>query len=525
MRVVIYARKSSESVDRQVQSLDDQLLILQNLAASEGYLIVETIRESKSAKDPGERPEFARLLRLAESGKIDGILTWHINRLTRNMVDGGRIAHLLHAGQIRFIRTPERTFRPEDNVLIIAIENATATNFIHDLTKNVARGMNSKAQKGWFPGRAPLGYRNNTLTNEIEPDPERFHLVRQGWDMLLSGGTSLASVYRQLVDSGLTMYGRGSIKRPLRQKSSYDIFSNIFYVGQFRFRGELYPGAHKPMVTLDEFKLVQHLLSPKTPRSLERVNTPTYSGIFRCTKCGAQIVADIKRKVLKSTGEAVEYTYYRCSGARGCDKRGMREELVTERVLQVLESIKITPPQALWCKQVLARNFEQHASDSAVAVAEAQYAADNARKRLDKLTMLYIDGGVGKEEYDRAKSTLQQEAQDADARSIRLRNRDMAAMSWVERKFTTALKCSYFEGGNTELRRTVLATLGETPKMSSEWVELNVCPILQKIASFEPTQIGSWKQKTPSKMESAFSWGAWAEAIRTEVYEQIDHAA
>lgn len=161
MRYLLYARKSTESEDRQVQSIDDQLNSLRRLAAQRGLHIMEELIESKSAKDPGCRAVFARLLAEIEAGRADGILCWNLNRLSRNPVDSGTLSWMLQRGVLQSILTVEREYRPEDNVVLMAVESGVANQFILDLRKAVARGTRSKVEKGWFPHRAPEGYRNN----------------------------------------------------------------------------------------------------------------------------------------------------------------------------------------------------------------------------------------------------------------------------------------------------------------------------------------------------------------------------
>ena len=113
MRYIIYARKSSESEDRQVQSIDDQLRILREIARQQGLTLDCEIMESKSAKAPGERVEFERMLKLIEQGKADAILCWSVNRLSRNPVDSGKLSWMLQRGILQCIQTPERTYLPE----------------------------------------------------------------------------------------------------------------------------------------------------------------------------------------------------------------------------------------------------------------------------------------------------------------------------------------------------------------------------------------------------------------------------
>ena len=86
----LYIRKSTDEDDRQVLSLDAQETELRELAAKEKINIVDTFRESQTAKEPG-RPIFNNMLDRIEKNEADGILSWHPDRLARNSVDGGKI--------------------------------------------------------------------------------------------------------------------------------------------------------------------------------------------------------------------------------------------------------------------------------------------------------------------------------------------------------------------------------------------------------------------------------------------------
>jgi site-specific DNA recombinase len=90
----LYARKSTEDENRQVRSIEDQIRDCIALAEREGLRVVATIKEKKSAKKPGQRPQFTQML--ADIGKkYDAILAWHPDRLCRNMLEGGQIINML----------------------------------------------------------------------------------------------------------------------------------------------------------------------------------------------------------------------------------------------------------------------------------------------------------------------------------------------------------------------------------------------------------------------------------------------
>src|SRR5579884_956493 len=147
LKYIIYARKSTESEDRQVQSIEDQLTRMREIAELRGVRVVDVLTESKSAKAPGQRPQFEYMLSQIERGKADGILCWQINRLSRNPIESGRVQWLLQRGVIRSIVTVEREYRPDDNVLLFSVETGMANQYILDLSRNVKRGMQGKLNR------------------------------------------------------------------------------------------------------------------------------------------------------------------------------------------------------------------------------------------------------------------------------------------------------------------------------------------------------------------------------------------
>ncbi len=188
-RYFVYCR-SSESEDRQVLSIESQINELKELTEKLKLNVAEVLLESQSANAPG-RPIFNDMMRRIRQGKADGIICWKLDRLARNPIDGAEIVWLLQQEIIKHIQTFERSYYPEDNVLVMNIEFGMANQFILDLSKNVKRSLRAKLEKGWRPGVAPMGYLNEKTKRkgerEIIKDPERFGLVRNMWGLMLSG--------------------------------------------------------------------------------------------------------------------------------------------------------------------------------------------------------------------------------------------------------------------------------------------------------------------------------------------------
>src|ERR1700694_4462795 len=87
VKYCLYARKSTESEERQVLSIDSQIKEMLQMAEREGLEVVTMKRESHSAKETGQRPVFNEIIEELRQEKFNGILTWAPDRISRNAGD------------------------------------------------------------------------------------------------------------------------------------------------------------------------------------------------------------------------------------------------------------------------------------------------------------------------------------------------------------------------------------------------------------------------------------------------------
>lgn len=310
--------------------------------------------DSGSAKEPGTRRDYKRLINDIRSGKVQKIYVWALSRLARNSLEAGEIQWLLQKGYIQAIVTKDKTYLQADNILQICLEMGMATQYSLDLSKDVKRGMEQKAKMGWRPGLACVGYMNDYFElkgqKRILKDPERFAIMRECWNLLLSGAYTVTNIHKKAVkELGLTIRsGREGRPRPLGLTTIYQIFTNPFYYGEFDWDGDTYKGGHEPMITRDEFERAQMILGTKgKPR--QRRYTHNYPGLIRCGECGASIVINVVEKKLKTSGQHRRYRFYRCHHNRKigtiCTQKGcVREEELEKQFQSVID--RVTIPQA-----------------------------------------------------------------------------------------------------------------------------------------------------------------------------------
>ncbi len=520
MAVAIYARKSTESEDRQIQSLDDQLSALHELAKRENLKVSEIIVESRSAKEPYTRPEFQRLMGKVQSGEIEGILTWAINRLSRNMVDGGLIAHLLQAGTLKFIRTPERTYLPEDNVLLMSIENGMATGYIQDLSRNVKRGMKGKAERGWHTCKAPLGYINNPITREIDPDPVKFELVNKAWSLLLSGNYNLPEIHRELTKLGLKGAQKRDREKPISKSLFYKLFSNPFYAGSFYFKGELLKGKHQPMISWDQFERAQVLLG-RTPLRRMRTHEHLFSGVFVCRNCGCSNIGETKRKEYASTGRQAIYTYYHCSATKGCRKVGKREKEIYDIGFDIVSKVKINPIFNQWAKYALQHVAEEDREVISVSLPMIEQKILTLDSRLKSARNKVVDETITADDYREIKAEVEPQLAKANQAKNELLTESERINRYVEEKLDIAEKASRFETLEITGKRGLFRSLGKTHYLTLGNLEFDIDPVLQKIASCERLKDGSESPQLGEFVPANSFWWSLIRAMRKIAKEQL----
>ena len=352
LRYALYARKSKDDKSGLIKSIQDQLDVWHTLAAERDLTIAREYEENKTAKIPGGRPVYARMLAEIAAGEVDAILVWHINRLARNMEEAGRLAQMLINAKIKEIRTPHWTYRPGDNILPLLLEQGMSTQYSLDLSEAVIRGTNSMVAEGGWPHQAKVGYLNardplNPKKGILIKDPERFDLLRKGFDLLLTGSYTV----RHVVDTMNQQWHfrtRPTPSRPggpLSRAAAHDIFRNAFYAGFTTHNGMQRKGNHEPMITVAEYNRLQDILHRRS-RSRRRKHEFTYTGMMRCGYCGLQITAEQVTKESKQLGNT-QYIYYHCSDAYlKCSKKGIGEKQLEAEILRHLQRITIAPELA-----------------------------------------------------------------------------------------------------------------------------------------------------------------------------------
>lgn len=462
IRYFLYARKSSESEEKQVASIESQITELERLAKQYGLTVVRVFSESKSAKAPHNRPVFGEMMERLYKGEAEGILCWKLDRLARNPVDGGTINWILQNGIVKHIRTFDREYLPTDNVLMMSVEFGMANQFIRDLSSNTKRGLNSKAEKGVFPSRAPIGYLNDKYhpkgEKKIIPDPERFPILRKLWDELLERECTIETLHTIAKEK---YHLTGIFGKPIERSVIYDIFKNPFYSGMFNWNGKIWQGTHEAMISKEEFERAQLIISGRSKGDKKRKHNFPFVGTMRCGECGCIITAEFHRKK-QVNGNVHEYTFYRCSKRVGstCKQAFVRSTELEKQVLKKLEEVEIPHDFSEWALGLLRIETDRDKAGRDQLLSKFQNDYNKCLQRIDTLKDMRMNREIDSEEFAVRKTEVETEKDRIQSSINKLDKRVSERLAEFEEKFSFAETAVEKFEKNTENKRTLLVSLG-----------------------------------------------------------------
>ena len=264
-RCAIYTRKSTEDgLDQAFNSLDAQREACSAYITSQASL---GWKELADAYDDGgvsggtmDRPALSQLLADITAGKVDVIVVYKIDRLTRSLADFARMVEVFETHKVAFVsitqqfNTTSSMGRLTLNVLL------SFAQFEREVTAERIRDkIAASRRKGlWMGGSVPFGYR--LVDHALVPDEVAAPTVRLVFERYLA----LRSV-RLLVEelSGAPPPG---LKAPVSRGRLYHMLANPVYIGKVRHKHEVYDGAHEAIVDQDIFERVQAVLGQQAPR-------------------------------------------------------------------------------------------------------------------------------------------------------------------------------------------------------------------------------------------------------------------
>jgi site-specific DNA recombinase len=310
-RVCLYTRISTDE-DNQPTSLYSQKERLEAFVASqEGWRVVAHEQDQASGAKL-DRAGLQQALQLARDGRVDLLLVYRVDRLSRKVRQLAQLAEELDKLNVvlRSASEPFDTGSAAGRMMLQML--AVFAEFEHaTIIDRVTAGIERRAKQGrWGGGRLPFGYTRNE-SKDVIPDERTAPVVKRIFQLYTKGRLGTVLIARKLTDEHAPAPARGWQPTIVQL-----VLENEAYLGKVIWRGNSYPGLHQPLIDELTFARAQKLLRERgDDLSLRRGNPSDYllSGLVRCGSCGQAYVG------MSANGNGGRYHYYACIGR---NKRG-----------------------------------------------------------------------------------------------------------------------------------------------------------------------------------------------------------
>ncbi len=354
-------------------------------AASLGATIIEEFVDAGESATSAKRPELQRMLAYVRENPVDYCIVHKLDRLARSRADDVAIHFALKQAGVTLVSTSENIDETPSGMLMHGIMSSIAEFYSRNLANEVTKGLVQKASLGGTVTRAPLGYKNVHVTDElgrvnrtVEIDPARAHLVTWAFFRYAEGDATLSTLVEELTDRGLTT--RATPKwpsKPLNVNALHRMLRHPYYKGEIHYRGVIYPGLHEPLVDPQTWQQVQDLLTAhNTAGTHQRTNHHYLRGSVYCGSCGSRLMVTTARNKW-----GTEYPYLVCSGrtrrTTDCQRQAMPISLIEELIEDEYRTIALSPQLRDDIEELVLEDFD---SLQAAAAGERQ---QMERKRIE----------------------------------------------------------------------------------------------------------------------------------------------
>ena len=488
LKYLAYVRKSTEEKDRQILSKEAQLEEIKRQFPDLNITFLKDefgeIGESMSAAKPG-RPVFNKMIEMLESGKYNGIIAWHPDRLSRNMPDASRIIWDIQNGVISDLKFCNFTFeKTPEWIMMLQMIMPQAQYFSAKLSKDVKRGNAKKRERGQLTGPLPMGYisvsdTGNGRNTHAEPDQLRFDIIREAMLKYLSGNYSVTEIVQWLNEDCcfLTPKHARTGGKPITNTIFYKMLGNPRYAGMIP--DPEHPGnsdfyckaSYKPMITPEEYNGIQKRLGEKVGPRLPHIYNFPLKGVLTCGQCGCAITAEKKTKRSGKT-----YVYYHCTHKNRtikCKQRSISENELAEQLDSLLGKYTISDELYRWGLKALDELAKKEKAEQ-LSTQDSQHESQKMlQKRLDGLLDLVADGIITAEDYKTKAQSIRDKLEKIQEKQAETNKRINDWYDIVEKTLTHLLKANEnYKLGDIGVKRLIIDAIGSDAVLIDKTVRI-----------------------------------------------------
>ena len=352
----IYTRKStSEGLEKDFTTLDAQRESAENYIKSQkstGWTILRTkYNDGGFTGANTERPALRRLLDDIQEGRINCVVVYKVDRLSRSLLDFTKLLEFFDQNNVTFVSVTQH-FNTQSSMgrLTLNILLSFAQFEREMISERTKDKMGAARRKGkWVGGQPLLGYDLDRDNRRIIINEQEAKLVRKIFDIYLRENSMLKTMSvlnedgfttkKYVAKSGRITGGKQFVKNNIQQT-----LNNPIFTGRVFYEKKMYPAEHEAIISVELFDKVQERISYNRVNRKIRKNAQCaglLSQIIRCTACNSPMFHSysVKDKVKK-------YRYYVCVNAQKkgyavCPTRSVNAQEMEDTVYRLLPKVEI----------------------------------------------------------------------------------------------------------------------------------------------------------------------------------------
>jgi site-specific DNA recombinase len=328
IKCAIYTRVSTDNqAEVEFNSCKAQKEKIQSFIKSQ-----ENMEAFKVYSDPGftgantNRPALMEMLQDIKQNKINVVISYKIDRLTRSPKDFYQLIELFEKYNVDFISITERFDTSTPSGRLLRNIMLTFSQFERELASERTKdNMLQRAQKGmWNGGIVPFGYK--AVNKKLIIDKKNARIVENIYSSYIEN-QSIAKVISELLINNIKV----SKRITLSKSRIYSILRNPIYTGKIRYDSKLLKGNQEPIISEEIFNIVQSIHRKRIKKMHLHKNHP-FAGLIKCKECDSFMTPCHTNK--KRNGKTKRYYYYRCTSTFKKDWNNCKTKQVSAKRLE-----------------------------------------------------------------------------------------------------------------------------------------------------------------------------------------------
>ena len=400
----LYPRVSTDDQVREGFSLDEQEKEMKKLCMYKNYQIYKVYREEGVSAKNMNRPKFQEMMQDLKDGKINRIIVYKLDRLTRSIQDLEVICKLIEKYHCSLDSVSEEINTDTAmGVFFIRMTTILAQLEIERTSERTKFGLKGAAKNGHFCSKAPIGYRK--INKELVIDDLESEVVKEIFDDYVNG-LSVCTITKKLNN-------KNALNRNWRTTTIDRMLSNYIYCGDYLYgkRAKNMKPIHledicPAIIDKETFKMVQ-TQKERNLKNYTRKHTYVYMQKIVCSKCNKIMGGSSTTSKNKPT-----QIYYKCN----CCNTRINEKKIEKPLMLFLNDM-------LDYYLLIDNNFKSFFNeDLNIEIDKYNKMLDKCNKKLKKIKEAYLDDLIDKDEFITEEKAIKSQINDLELKLNHLNN-------------------------------------------------------------------------------------------------------